>query len=191
MISFYRCKPYTMEYPFYSPHFNYRLIVPSDSKEFVSIYTNEILMQHISSPISVPEAVSLFNRFLLLNNANHQRHYLFAIEDKVTLNLLGFCGVNAKDNGGSPRIKVGEIGVIMKEEAVGKGAGTEALNALVSYCFKKLGYEKLIGPPSPKNIASIKMLEKVGFKKETVLKSHLTIKGEQLDTPLYIIYNTD
>ncbi|MHC9509581.1 GNAT family N-acetyltransferase [Kangiella sp. M94] len=191
MISFYRCKPYTMEYLFNSPHFNYRLISPSDSEEFIRIYTNDILMQHISDPISEAEAVSLFDRFLRLNDSSDQKHYLFAIEDTTTLNLLGFCGVNAKMNERASRLKIGEIGVMMKEEAIGKGAGTEALNALVNYCFNKLGYDKLIGPPSSNNIASIKMLEKAGFKKETVLKSHLTIKGEQIDTPLYVIYKAD
>lgn len=103
---------------------------------------------------------------------------------------MGFCGVNSIKNDVTTSTKTGEIGVMLIDSAIGKGIGTEVLMALVDYCFEKLGFEKLIGPPSPDNIASIKMLEKVGFKKETVLKAHLKIKGEQIDTPFMFYIKT-
>lgn len=188
MISFYRCKPYTMEYRFNSPHLNYRLIADSDLQQFVEIYTNEQIMLHISDPISEPEAVSLFNRFLRFNNTHPQQHFLFSIISNINQELVGFCGVNSVKSDKSSPLKTGEIGVMLLETVVGKGCGTEVLRALVNHCFQEFGFKKLIGPPAPDNIASIKMLEKIGFEIETVLKAHLKIKGEQIDTPLYVLY---
>lgn len=180
-----------MNFLFNSHHFNYRPITDSDLPHFVDIYTSEKLMQFVSEPLSKKEAKSLFERFSRFNSSRPQHHYLFSVVNNNNHDFMGFCGVNSIKNDVTTSTKTGEIGVMLIDSAIGKGIGTEVLMALVDYCFEKLGFEKLIGPPSPDNIASIKMLEKVGFKKETVLKAHLKIKGEQIDTPLYVLYQNN
>lgn len=177
-----------MKYLFNSLHFNYRPITDSDLPHFVDIYTSDKLMQFVSDPFSKKEAKSLFERFSRFNSARPQHHYLFSVINNINQKLVGFCGVNSIKNDVAISTKTGEIGVMLIDSAIGKGIGTEVLTALVNYCFHELGFKKLVGPPSPDNIASIKMLEKAGFRKEAVLKGHLTIKGERFDAPLYALY---
>lgn len=52
----------------------------------------------------------------------------------------------------------------LAKELWGKGIGTEALNTVIEYAFKKLKVENLFAGHNPKNIASKKLLTKVGFK---------------------------
>lgn len=179
-----------MRYLFNSLHFKYRLIADRDLQHFVDIYTNEQLMQFVSDPVSEKDAKSLFEQFSRFNRVRPQRHFLFSVINENSQELVGFCGVNSIKKDKTISLKIGEIGVMLMESATGKGIGTEVLLALVDYCFEQLGFEKLVGPPSPENIASIKMLEKAGFRKESVLEANLTIKGEQFDTPLYVTYNS-
>lgn len=190
MIYFYCCQPYYMNYLFNSPHFNYRPITDSDLPHFVDIYTSQKLMQFVSEPFSEQEAKSLFKRFSHSNNTRPQHHYLFSVVNNIDQELIGFCGVNSIKSDMTTSTKTGEIGVMLIESAIGKGIGTEVLMALVEYCFKELGFKKLVGPPSQDNIASIKMLEKAGFRKEALLKGHIKIKGDQIDTPLYVVYKS-
>lgn len=191
MISFYYCKPYTMEYLFNSPHFNYRLVTADDLQEFVKIYTNDLLMQHISEPLSKSQAKWLFSRFLNFNKARPQQHYLFTVTNKDTDGFVGFCGVNTNKKESDAALKTGDVGVILLQKEIGRGVGTEVLTALTKFSFEVLGFGKLIGPPSANNIASIRILEKAGYKQVCVLESHLTLKGERVDAPLFAIYRNN
>lgn len=67
----------------------------------------------------------------------------------------------------------------------GKGIMTQAHKAVVSYAFKKYHLRRIYGTLLTKNVASARMLEKVGFKKEALLRKNAKIKGKLFDEFVY------
>lgn len=59
-----------------------------------------------------------------------------------------------------------EIGYLIGREHWGKGYATEAMGALLNYYFNIIGHERLIALAKPENIASNRVIHKLGFKLE-------------------------
>lgn len=77
------------------------------------------------------------------------------------------------------------IGYWMGAAHAGKGLMSEALAAIVPYCFGTLGLHRLEAACIPRNEASKRVLEKAGFAREGMLRSYLRINGIREDHELY------
>jgi [ribosomal protein S5]-alanine N-acetyltransferase len=67
----------------------------------------------------------------------------------------------------------------------GRGLATEAAKAAVDYAFQGLGVDKVWARADPRNVASVKVLEKLGMQREGLLRSHLLYRGERVDRVYY------
>ncbi len=79
----------------------------------------------------------------------------------------------------------GHIGYWMGAQHAGKGLMQDAVLALVTYAFERLGLHRLEAACIPGNERSIRVLEKTGFTREGLLKSYLKINGEWQDHLLF------
>lgn len=94
-------------------------------------------------------------------NAGHQ----FAVtEDDVLVGAIGMA-VNESRNG--------HIGYWCARDARGRGVTTRALRTICTWALDDLGLERLELITDPDNGASQRVAEKVGFRREGVLRSHL------------------
>ena len=59
-----------------------------------------------------------------------------------------------------------EIGYILAPARQGRGLMTEAVEAIVAYCFDKLGVHRIEALIHPDNAASIRLVERLGFRRE-------------------------
>ncbi len=95
----------------------------------------------------------------------------YALIHKGDQKIIGFCGVKFEPSLGYP-----DIGYRMLPDYWGKGLGTEAAAAVVNYARDTLGIKKLVGEVVDKNIASNKLLLKLGFSHvDTYQKDGFTI----------------
>ncbi len=74
-----------------------------------------------------------------------------------------------------------EIGYALGREHWGHGYMNETLNALLGYAFEELNLRRLEADVDPRNAASIRSLERLGFKKEGFLRERWHIAGEIQD----------
>jgi [ribosomal protein S5]-alanine N-acetyltransferase len=70
-----------------------------------------------------------------------------------------------------------EIGYGVGEHSQHKGIATVAVNDLVKKCFCESPLRKLLAYVHDKNVASCRVLEKVGFTREGTLREHYIING--------------
>jgi ribosomal-protein-alanine N-acetyltransferase len=56
-----------------------------------------------------------------------------------------------------------EISYEFRKEYWGRGLGTEVIRAVLAYAFSSLGLAELYAETQSANLASIRLLEKVGF----------------------------
>lgn len=90
-----------------------------------------------------------------------------AIESKEKGCLIGDFGVHTLLN---PPNQI-EIGFTLDPEFQNKGYATEALKKLLDYFFNKLNKEKVRAIAVEQNNSSIKLLEKIGFKKVNIIEN--------------------
>jgi RimJ/RimL family protein N-acetyltransferase len=73
----------------------------------------------------------------------------------------------------------------------GKGFGTESLNTILDFGFKELNLHRIEAGCAVDNIASIKVLEKVGMIREGRKRQVLPLKSGWSDNFEYAIVETD
>ena len=112
-------------------------------------------------------------------------HPVYAIVDVRTGELLGTIGARPYDEG------VVDIGYWVKAEARGRGVASRALGLLASWAIEELGAARVQLITEPANVASQRVAEKAGFKREGVLRSLVEIKGTRRDCVMYSLLPDD
>lgn len=106
--------------------------------------------------------------------------YSFVIVDAVTAELLGAIGMGIQQ-----RMKIGHIGYWVAAPARRRGIASSALRLLAGWALEQdFGRVELITDPD--NVASQRVAEKVGFRREGVMRSHtLHRDGRRRDAVLF------
>jgi RimJ/RimL family protein N-acetyltransferase len=78
-----------------------------------------------------------------------------------------------------------ELGYAMGRAYWGKGYMHEALKALVSHAFETMNLRRLEADVDPRNGASIRSLERLGFQREGFLRERWHVNGEIQDAHFY------
>ncbi len=83
------------------------------------------------------------------------------------------------------------VGYWVAADARGRGVATRALRLMAEWALKDLALARLELTCGPDNLASQRVAEKVGFRKEGVLRSHIRFKDGRRDTVVYSLLPTD
>jgi len=75
----------------------------------------------------------------------------------------------------------GELGYVLARPHWGMGYATEAAAAVLRFGFGDLGLHRICATCDPDNVASARVLTKVGMRLEGHLHEHLLIRGEWRD----------
>jgi RimJ/RimL family protein N-acetyltransferase len=84
-----------------------------------------------------------------------------------------------------------QLGYWVKREARGRGIATRALRLLSEWAFAELGAYRLQLLAEPGNVASQRVAEKAGFRREALLRSYLDLKGTRRDVYMYALLRED
>lgn len=83
------------------------------------------------------------------------------------------------------------LGYWIDEKYAGKGIIPESLSLVVDYCFYVLGFKRVEVAIVPRNKASIRVVEKLGFQFEGVSKEYIEVAGVREDHNRYVMTPTD
>jgi len=78
-----------------------------------------------------------------------------------------------------------EIGYIFHPDAQGQGFATEATAAVIDLAFGQLGVHRVFGQIDGRNVASARVLERLGMRREAHLVENEWVKGEWTDEVIY------
>lgn len=78
-----------------------------------------------------------------------------------------------------------EIGYVFGRSAWGHGYATEAMGAVLDLAFHTLGLRRLEADADPRNAASLRVLERLGFTREGLLRERWCVAGEIQDTVVF------
>ena len=106
-------------------------------------------------PFESPEVAKEF----LASYSDYQQHGFgrWAVIDKETDQFIGWCGLKKHEDG------MVDVGFRFYQEQWGKGYATESAKEVLQYGFTALQLDEIVGRAAQENIASIRVLEKLGF----------------------------
>jgi len=84
-----------------------------------------------------------------------------------------------------------EIGYVLSKVYWGKGIMSEAVKEIIKFGFESLELNRIEARCNTSNIASGKLLEKIGFTYEGVLREQLVVKGKFKDMKIYSLLSKD
>jgi RimJ/RimL family protein N-acetyltransferase len=124
----------------------------------------EIFIRRISKQIDEPET-----------------WFQFVIMEKETQKLIGDIGIHFFDR----ENKQAEIGCTLNKKFQNKGYATESIKRVIDYLFKELRKHRIIASIDPDNKNSIRLVERIGFRKEAHFVESLMINGKWVDDLIY------
>ena len=111
--------------------------------------------------------------------------FQFVVMEQDTDTLIRDIGVRFLETD-SENMQV-EIGYTLDKDFRGKGYATEALTVIINYLINHLNKHRIIASINPTNTDSIKLIERLGFRKEAHFKESLFFHGEGVDDLTYAI----
>jgi [ribosomal protein S5]-alanine N-acetyltransferase len=148
---------------------------------------------------AAPEAMRFWNQPLHSKRIETERavrnfidctpsYYRFwAVADARTDRCLGM--VNYHD--GHIRSKRVAIGYIIDPARQRPGIATEAVSAMLDFCFDQLGLHRVQAFIDPDNSGSRRLVEKLGFRCEGLLRDNLRVNDVWRNDMLYALLATD
>ncbi len=101
--------------------------------------------------------------------------------DKASGRAIGSCLLFRLE----PASARAELGYVLGRQSWGQGLMHEALVALISHAFGALGLRRLEAEVNPLNAASCRLLERLGFRNEGLLRQRWVAKGAAYDIRFY------
>jgi RimJ/RimL family protein N-acetyltransferase len=164
-----------------TPRVVLRWISEDDVDALYEIFSDPQVMRYWSTvPLSDSAAAAELQREIAESNESDKMFkWGIALRDSNTLiGTTTLFNLNL-DNGRA------EIGYAMARAYWGKGYMNEALKALVSHAFEVMALRRLEADVDPRNAASIRTLERLGFQREGFLRERWHVNGEIQDALFY------
>ena len=134
-------------------------------------------------PETIQETVKIIDSWCSKQDANPPTSYVFCLDLVETKQFIGLIALNI----GKPNYKSAEVWYKIHSNYWGKGYATDGLLKLFHFAFNDLKLHRIEAGCAVENIASIKVLEKAGMKREGMKRKILPIRGEWKDNYFYAI----
>jgi RimJ/RimL family protein N-acetyltransferase len=170
-----------------------RLILRSfqdtDLKPFVDYRSDRAIAQFQSwdAPYSKANAAKFIQQLQHIKPGTPGEWYQIAIELKMNRQMIGDCAfcVLAEDS------QQAEIGFTLARQYQKSGYATEAVTRLLDYLFKSLNLHRVRAICHEENIASAKLLERVGMRREAHFIKNVWFKGQWISEYWYAILRNE
>ena len=159
----------------------------SDAKDLAAALSNKKVQDNLRDGLPYPYTEQDGKEFIsAMLSADENETFAFAIT--VDNTVIGSIGIFRQEN---IHRQTAELGYYIAEEYWGKGIMTEAVKQICAYVFAKSDIIRIYAEPFAYNIASCRVLEKVGFQYEGTLRSNAVKNGRVIDMEMYSLLKAE
>ena len=159
----------------------------SDAKDLAAALSNKKVQDNLRDGLPYPYTEQDGKEFIsAMLSADESETFAFAIT--VDNMVIGSIGIFRQ---GNIHRQTAELGYYIAEEYWGKGIMTEAVKQICEYVFAKSDIIRIYAEPFAYNIASCRVLEKVGFQYEGTLRSNAVKNGRVIDMEMYSLLKAE
>jgi len=144
----------------------------SDAKESVKIWNDKTIARWIADteyPYYVNE-----HRKWIRDNQKRDDAYYYAILLKETNQIIGSIWFHSIFEG--TNYQIGDLGYLIGKEFRGNGYATEAAKLIINWGFNKFGLVKITAKINELDKASVRVIEKLGFRFEGKLRKQALMR---------------
>jgi ribosomal-protein-alanine N-acetyltransferase len=165
-----------------------RELMLSDAELYLKMMSDPEVTQYLSDE-DVPRTLEeTYHEIKFWGSLFHRRHSIFwALAEKETDKFIGTIGFNNWNINN----RRAEISYDLSRDYWRKGVMTKALNNVLMFAFNNMNVHRVEARTMLGNEASKRLLEKVEFKHEGILRGYRVIKEEPVDVHLYAVLKTD
>jgi ribosomal-protein-alanine N-acetyltransferase len=161
-----------------TPRLRLRLLCDSDSEGVFRVLSNETTMKYYgTAPHKDIEYTRKQYVDLMISRYKYRDAISFVITFKDDDEYIGHVNANSFDRG----FRFVEIAYVVDPIHQRKGIGTEAVGRVVRFLQEEVKIHKIRAGIYVKNLASKKLLEKLGFKEEGYLRDNESVDGKYMD----------
>jgi RimJ/RimL family protein N-acetyltransferase len=160
-----------------------RRFTTADAENLFLLDSDPAVMRYLSGGKPTPRHMieqEVLPRFLR-SYERYEGFGVFAAVLKATGEFLGWFGFKPDKDGGADEIS---LGYRLRQAAWGKGYATEGARALISKGFVELGVRRVYATTYEENLASRRVMEKVGMK---LVRTYRMTPAELLAEPTFDI----
>ena len=178
----------TIEMPLLlTPRLQLRTFTTADTDGIYDIFSSATVLRYWDSPPWSEKAQA--NSFIekSMKVEEQPSGFRWAVEELATGALVGQCSVFNWNT----TFKSLELGYCFREASWGQGLATEAAGAALQWAFESLEINRVQAEIDTRNIASGRVLSKLGFLHEGTLRENCIVNGEVSDTHVYGLLKCD
>ena len=137
-------------------------------------------------PDTIETTKQLVSSWLIIQDEIPRKKYVFCIINNDN-EFIGLIGLNI----GRPKYKNAEVWFKIHSKYYNQGYATEAVNRILHFSFADLKLHRIGAGCAVGNLASKRVLEKVGMTQEGLCRKILPIRGQWIDNFEFAILETD
>lgn len=164
-----------------TPRLRLRLPVGADVPALFAIFNDPETMRYWTTPAmgDLAEAEALLRD--IRRHAEAGTLFQWGLARREDDLLIGTCTLFRIEN----EHRRCELGYILRRDHWGRGLAHEALTAVVNHAFGTLRLHRLEADIDPRNAASVRSVERLGFTLEGHLRERYFVAGEIQDSLIY------
>ena len=152
-----------------------------DAPAMFALYSDPRVMRYWSFPAWTQAAQAQAYVARATAAAESGELYPWAIADAGSDQLIGALTLHSLH----VEQRRAEVGYSLSPEFQGRGVAAEALRCGLAHAFDALGLRRIEADVDPRNDASCRLLERIGFVREGLLRQRWLVNGELCDTAFY------
>jgi RimJ/RimL family protein N-acetyltransferase len=166
-----------------------RDFVPEDVDAFAACSADPDARRFYEDRNVVEEAQELVTMFVDWQKQEPRTHYQMAVVLKASGQLIGTCGLRQRPqvSYGSGLPLEGDIGYEIHADHRRQGYAAEASLAMLRFGFETMGLHRVWTFCLAENEASWRVMERIGMRREGVLKQNVWLRKRWWDSALYAI----
>lgn len=171
------------EYPIKTERLLLRPVTLADTDAMLAYKSREDVCQYLPyDELSRDEVIErIGTRYANTTLDDEGQALTLAVEERGSGTLVGDVVLFWR----SRRHRGGEIGYVLHPDHVGRGYATEAAAELLRLGFDELGLHRIVGLLDARNTASVRVLERLGMRREAHLVQNEFLKGDWRDELIF------
>lgn len=185
----YRARVLEPAYPLTTSRLTLRPYTPDDLAAVHDLFGREDVCRYLRwEPMDLDAARDLLERRVKQTRIENQGDgILVAIVETATGRMIGELMLQLTD----AESRQGEIGWSLHPDAQGHGFATEAARELLRLGFEELGLHRIEAESDARNAASIRVMERLGMRREAHFVEDELLKGEWTDSVVCAILESE
>ncbi|QIX26389.1 GNAT family N-acetyltransferase [Nocardioides sp. JQ2195] len=155
-----------------------RPFVDTDAGALFTLHSDALVLRYWDSPPWTEPSRAEHFIAVCRRMADEGTGARVAIEAAGDGTFLGWCGLSSWN----PEFRSASLGYCLNRSAWGHGHATEAAFALLRWAFDTLDLNRVQAEADTRNLASRRVLEKLGFVQEGTLREDCVVDGDVSDS---------